>query len=56
MEIAQEVAALISNVGFPIAAFVMVFWLSKTTLEECKNAITENTLTIQKLIDKLDQE
>lgn len=56
MEIAQEVAALVSNVGFPIAAFVMMFWLSKTTLDECKNAIAENTLTIQKLIDKLEQE
>ena len=56
----SEVVNLISNLGFPIACLVALFWLLNKQREEHKEesakfteAINNNTLAITKLVDKL---
>lgn len=56
----QDVATLISSVGFPIVCSLLMFWqnwrLNESHKEESdglRSAIENNTLTIQKLIEKL---
>lgn len=39
----QDIYTLISNVGFPIAAFLLMWYQSNTTIKECTKAITELT-------------
>lgn len=46
--------SVISQVGFPIAAFVAMFWMSNTTLKELKNIISENTKTLAELATKIN--
>lgn len=45
----QDLVALISNVGFPIAAFCLMWYQSNTTIKECTKAITELTNHISHL-------
>ena len=45
---------LVSNVAFPIAAFVMMFYSSTKTIEDMRKTIEENTLIMSKLVEKLD--
>lgn len=58
----QEVTNLISSVGFPIAACIALFYqLNKTTqshreeISELRQVVENNTLTLQKMIDKLEE-
>ncbi len=37
----QETAQLISTVGFPIAAFLLMFWFATRALKENTNAIID---------------
>lgn len=46
----DEILTAISTVGFPIVAFIMMYWFAKTTLEKNTEAI--NKLTVM-LGDKL---
>lgn len=39
---------LISNVGFPIAAFVMMYYMCNTTIKENTKALTDINITISK--------
>lgn len=39
---------LISTVGFPIAAFVLMFWHNETTIRKLTTAINRNSKIIQK--------
>lgn len=48
------VMELVSNVAFPIAAFVMMFYSSTKTIEDMRKTIEENTLIMTKLAEKLD--
>lgn len=48
------VTDLVSNVAFPIAAFVMVYYSNTKTIEELRKTIDENSLIIAKLAEKLD--
>ena len=48
----SAITELVSNVAFPIAAFVMMFYSS--TIEDMRQTIEENTLIMNKLIEKLD--
>jgi hypothetical protein len=50
----NAVTELVSNVAFPIAAFVMMFYSSTKTIEDMRNTIEENTLIMTKLAEKLD--
>ena len=50
----NAITELVSNVAFPIAAFVMMFYSSTKTIEDMRNTIEENTLIMTKLAEKLD--
>lgn len=57
---ANDVVSIISTVGFPIAACVALFWQSnqmqkqhKEEMDGVKEALNNNTLVVQKLVDKL---
>lgn len=61
MDISAIITA-ISTVGFPIAACVALFWqmneLNKEHKEEMngvKEALNNNTLALQKLVDKIGE-
>lgn len=50
----STITELVSNVAFPIAAFVMMFYYSTNTVENMRKTIEENTLIMTKVIEKLD--
>jgi predicted transcriptional regulator len=52
----QLIGQIISSLGFPI--FVAIYLLNREdkTLEELKEVINQNTLTIQRLLDKLGKD
>ncbi len=50
----STITELVSNVAFPIAAFVMMFYYSVKTVEDMRKTIEENTLIMTKVIEKLD--
>lgn len=56
----EEVVSLISNVGFPIACVVALFWYLNKEREEHKaetqklgEAINNNTLVMEKILTKV---
>lgn len=48
------VTDLLSNVAFPIAAFVMMYYTNTKTIEELRKTVEENSLIMAKLAEKLD--
>lgn len=46
----DEIVTLISSVGFPIAAFVMMYYMCNTTLKENTKAVTECTELIREIV------
>lgn len=61
----DELSALISTVGFPIAAFVLMFWFCKDTLKsmqdnftrslsDMQNTVNSNTTAITKLLTYME--
>lgn len=48
------VTDLLSNVAFPIAAFVMMYYSNTKTIEELRKTIEESNLIMAKLSEKLD--
>ena len=59
----QDFITVVQNLGIPMACLVATFWLWNKEREEHKEseikmteAIHNNTLVMQKLIDKLDGE
>lgn len=59
----MDIVNLFSNLIFPIACCVYLFYVvheqnenHKEEISELKDAVNNNTLTMQKLIDKLDTE
>ena len=51
-----EIATLISNVGFPIAAFCMMFYMCNTTIKENTKVVSECGELIRALISKGDDD
>lgn len=54
--------SLIGSLGFPIAACIYMAWSNqklqqqhKEEAESLRKVVEQNTLTVQKLVDKLDQ-
>ena len=43
----QDLVQIIQNVGFPIAAFCLMWYQSNTTIKECTQAINNLTLHLQ---------
>ena len=52
----ENFAQLISNVGFPIAAFCAMFYMCNTTIKENTKALTDINLTINKFHGKEKEE
>jgi len=52
----QIITQLVSSLGFPI--FVAIYLLNREdkTIEKLTEVISQNTLAIQKLLDKLEKE
>lgn len=44
----DELVTLISNVGFPIAAFCAMFYMCNTTIKENTKALSQINLTISR--------
>lgn len=58
----QSMVELISQVGFPIAVCLICFWYinkiqgnHKEEIDSMKEALNNNTIVLQKLVDKLDK-
>lgn len=51
-----SISQLISNVGFPIAAFCAMFYMCNTTIKENSQAITECTTAIKLLNSERKEE
>ena len=56
----NDIVTIISTVGFPIASCVALFWQTnemqknhKEEMDGVKEALNNNTLVVQKLVDKL---
>lgn len=47
------VSNLVSNLGFPIACCVALFYYINTTQKELVETINKNTSAMEKLLDKL---
>lgn len=48
------VTDLVSNVAFPIAAFVMMYYSNTKTIEGLRKTVEENSLIMAKLAEKID--
>ena len=52
----DEIITLISNVGFPIAAFCAMYYMCNTTIKENTKAISDCTTIIKIIRGKEDNE
>lgn len=50
----DAIASLIGSVGFPIFMSVYLIYFMQTELKEMRKTIENNTLTMQKVIDSLE--
>lgn len=50
----DELTSLISNVGFPIAAFCAMFYMCNTTIKENTKAIVEGGNIVRQLVELVD--
>lgn len=50
----DNAAALVSQVGFPIGAFLLLFYLVKGELKEVKETVNQNTLVIQRMLTYME--
>ena len=39
----EDLATIISTVGFPIAAFLLIFWYMSVELKEFRDIVSQNT-------------
>lgn len=53
MEI-ETVVSLVSSVGFPIVCVIFLWKYVSTQLREFNQVITENTMVLQKVYERLD--
>lgn len=59
----EEISQIITTVGFPIMAYIMMFnhnkemqHAHKTEMESIRETLEKNTLVLQQLVDKLERE
>lgn len=50
----DDIIPLISNVGFPIAAFVMMYYMCNTTIKENTKVVSDCAELIRMIIGKED--
>lgn len=48
------IAQLVGSVGFPICMSIYLIYFMQTELKEMRKSIENNTLTMQKLLDSLN--
>lgn len=53
---ASSIGELINTVGFPVAAFCLMFYMVNSTLKELQTTVNKNTEVIVRLEEKLDRE
>lgn len=49
----SEVMQMVSTVGFPIVAAGVLMWFLSTKMTTLEKAVQNNTLVMQRLLDKL---
>ena len=52
----EDITTLISNVGFPIAVCIGLYYYIQTTIKELTTAVSNNTVVLEKLLTKLDKD
>ena len=52
---AKEVVELITNVGFPIVAFLLMFWWNYQVTEKLRTTIENLKEVLSKVLIKLDE-
>lgn len=52
----DDIIQLVSNVGFPIAAFVMMYWMCNTTIKENTKVVSDCAEVIHNIIKGKDDE
>ena len=50
----NTILQLISSVGFPIVAFLLIFKYNQETVKELRDVISNNTIALNKILAKLD--
>ena len=53
---ASTIGELVNTVGFPVAAFCLMFYMVNSTLKELQTTVNKNTEVIVRLEEKLDRE
>ena len=49
----EQIPNLISSVGFPIAAFLMIYWQNNTTIKDIHKVIINNNELLKIIKEKL---
>lgn len=59
----ENIVQIVAQLGFPIAMCLLLFWYvtkkdeaHKQEMDKMSEAINNNTIVMQKLLDKLDQD
>lgn len=52
----SEIAQVISTVGFPIAAFLLMFWFCREQVHTMETTIQENTKAVNNLITYMEKQ
>ena len=52
----EAIVTLVSTVGFPIAMCLLVYFQNTKEIDSLRDAINNNTLVMQKILDKLGME
>lgn len=51
----NSIATIVSSVGFPICMSIYLIYFMQTELKEMRKTIENNTITMQKIVDRLDK-
>lgn len=51
---ADSIITILSNVGFPIAMSIFLIYFMQTEMKEMRKTIENNTITMQKVVDSLE--
>lgn len=51
---ADSLITILSNVGFPIAMSIFLIYFMQTEMKEMRKTIENNTITMQKVVDSLE--
>ena len=54
--IVDDITQLVSNVGFPIAAFVMMYWMCNTTIKENTKVVADCAEVIRSVVKGKEDE